>query len=201
MPSGESRWGWIACSFLSALLSTLLFALIAHFALYQAMARGRVQIKVIEAFQFLDSLQAGFTERALAIEGMQHDALQQITQGQIVVVGEGSQDFQKPLLHAHAGLHPLNRVFRIGNTYASHMVPTYLDTKVTEKGWSGQLLRPSDDHRRLVRRSYLCPKRAGRNLHAVAPSRGARGSRLKSAIPRLKGPKIANAAFRALMRV
>src|SRR5690242_19250447 len=129
MPSRESRWGWIACSFLSALLSTLLFALIAHFALHQAMARGRVQIKVIEALQFPDSLQAGFTERALAIEGMQHDALQQVTQGQIVVVGEGAQHLQKPFLHAHASLHPLNRVFRMGSVSASQVC--YHGTRVT----------------------------------------------------------------------
>jgi hypothetical protein len=39
---------------------------------------------------------------------MQHDAFQQVAQGQIVKFGQGLEHFEEPLLDAHAGLHSLH---------------------------------------------------------------------------------------------
>ena len=39
---------------------------------------------------------------------MQHDPFKQVTEGHVVVFGEGLEDFQQAFFHAHAGLHALD---------------------------------------------------------------------------------------------
>ncbi len=58
------------------------------------MACGGCQIETVELFQFLDAPQAGGIERTFSIEGMQNDAFQEIAQGEVVVIGKGSQNLQ-----------------------------------------------------------------------------------------------------------
>src|ERR1022692_4420905 len=70
----------------------------------QAMAGAGIEIKIVEALQFLNAFQRGWAERRFSVEGMKHDALQKIAQGHTMVFGEGLQDFEQALLHAHASL-------------------------------------------------------------------------------------------------
>jgi len=72
------------------------------------MACAGIQIKAIEFFQFTDSLQIALIGGALSIERVQNDALKKIAESNVVVVGEGPQDFQKPLFHADTRLDALN---------------------------------------------------------------------------------------------
>ncbi len=48
------------------------------------------------------------TERAFAFKRVQHDALQQIAQRNVVVIRQRLQDFNNPLFHADAGLNTFN---------------------------------------------------------------------------------------------
>ena len=65
----------------------------------------------------------------LAVEGMQHDAFEQVAKGQIVEIGERLQHLQQPLLHAYAGLHAFDDgprpEFHLGVT----LVSWYQDTR------------------------------------------------------------------------
>ena len=97
----------------------------ARVTLGKTMAGAGVKIETIEFLQFLDPLQVGGIERALSIEGMQNNAFQKIAERQVVIVGKGSQNFQEPLLHAHARLDALNVV-------CQQCVPWYLSTRVTQ---------------------------------------------------------------------
>ena len=45
----------------------------------------------------------------LAVEGMQHDTFQQVAQSQVVIFGEGLEDLEQALLHAHSGLHAFDQ--------------------------------------------------------------------------------------------
>ena len=55
-------------------------------AFLQSMAGTSVQIKPVELLQIPDAPQGHLAEWGLAVEGMQHDALQQVSQGQVVIV-------------------------------------------------------------------------------------------------------------------
>ena len=41
---------------------------------------------------------------SLAVEGMEHDAFEQVAQGHVVILGERLEHFENALFHAHAGL-------------------------------------------------------------------------------------------------
>src|SRR5579863_5947686 len=111
----------------------------------QPMARARIQIKLVKSLQLLNPFQRCWTEWSLAVEGMQHNALQQIAKGHVVVLGKSLEHFEKPLLHAHPGLHPFDQQFRIvDHVYQCTTVHRYLQdnftrsalrTRVQAAGW------------------------------------------------------------------
>src|SRR5215471_8492324 len=62
------------------------------------------EIELIDPLERLDLAQGRGRERRLALEGVQHDALEQIAEGQIELGGERLQDLEQAALEAHAGL-------------------------------------------------------------------------------------------------
>src|SRR5271170_1906628 len=74
----------------------------------QAMAGAVVEIEAIELLQFLNAAARGLLECRLAVEGVQHDAFQQVAEGQIVKFGERLEHFQQAFFDADTGLHSLN---------------------------------------------------------------------------------------------
>jgi Raf kinase inhibitor-like YbhB/YbcL family protein len=72
------------------------------------MAGAEVEVEAVELLQFLDALARGFLERRLAVECVQHDAFEQVAEGQIVKFRQSLEDSEEPLLDAHSGLHALD---------------------------------------------------------------------------------------------
>lgn len=72
------------------------------------MAVGGGEIEVIDGFQLGDGLKRLLAERAFAFEGVQDDALQQVAEGHLVILGKPFQDFHDPLFQAHARLDALD---------------------------------------------------------------------------------------------
>src|ERR1700675_4124941 len=52
------------------------------------------------------------TEGSLAVEGVEHYAFEQVTQGHVVIFGEGLENFEKTFFHADAGLNALDKELR-----------------------------------------------------------------------------------------
>ena len=72
------------------------------------MARASVEIQPIKLFQIPNAAQRFFAERTLAVEGVQHDPFQQVSQRQVVVFRKTLQHFEQALFDAHASLHPFH---------------------------------------------------------------------------------------------
>src|ERR1700751_1747054 len=70
----------------------------------QLMAVLGTQCEPVENPELLDVLERLRRERRLALEGVQHDALQQIAQTHILLLRNGLQHLQHPLLESEAGL-------------------------------------------------------------------------------------------------
>ena len=67
-----------------------------------------VEIAVVDLLQLGDALERRLAEGRLAVEGVQHDALDEIAERDLVVLGERLHDLEQALLQANAGLHPLD---------------------------------------------------------------------------------------------
>src|SRR6266566_10099781 len=90
------------------------------------MARTGVKFQAVKLLQLFNSTERHQIERALAVEGMEHNSLQQIAQSEIVIFGERLEHFQQPLLDPDAGLHTLH-----GEAW--FLAHVYQCTKVTTK--------------------------------------------------------------------
>src|SRR5215470_18096623 len=82
------------------------------------------EVESVNRLQRLHLAERRGREGRLALEGVQHDALQQITEGHVELGGECLQHLEQPALEAHAGL---------GAGYGSHgpygtLVPRYQAT-------------------------------------------------------------------------
>jgi hypothetical protein len=66
------------------------------------------QVESVDLLEPLDDLHGFVVEGGLLLEGVQHDALEQVAQRQVEVLGEPFEDLQQAALHPDAGLHPLN---------------------------------------------------------------------------------------------
>src|SRR5262245_37078968 len=62
------------------------------------------EVEPVNRFQRLHLAQRSGRERRLALEGVQHDALEQIAEGHVELGGECLQHLEQPALEAHAGL-------------------------------------------------------------------------------------------------
>ena len=77
--------------------------------LLQAVTGARVQFQAIELLQLPDLVKGCLTKRGLAVERMQDDPLQQIPQGQVVVLAKGFKNLEQALFNSNSGLHPLDQ--------------------------------------------------------------------------------------------
>src|ERR1700682_2450187 len=68
------------------------------------MTRTRVQVQSVNAFEFGNLSQSLRGERCLSIKSMQDDALDQVAERHVLVLGERLEHLQDAALHAHAGL-------------------------------------------------------------------------------------------------
>src|SRR5215831_1568229 len=76
--------------------------------LAQPVARGGVQVEAVDTLQVRDLAQGLRGERDLPVEGVQHDALQQIPERHVLQLGEGLEDLEQALLHARPRLDSLD---------------------------------------------------------------------------------------------
>src|SRR5438128_1186369 len=67
-----------------------------------------VEIEMIDFFQIDNSPASLITERVTAIKRMQDDALQQITERQIVILSQRFQNLEQTFFYANSRLHPLD---------------------------------------------------------------------------------------------
>jgi len=95
---------------------------------------------VVELFEVADTLERGRSEGAFAIKGVEDDALEEVAEGEVVVLGEGFQYFQDAFFHSHASLDSLDVQFRCGDELAHR----YLCTRV--HGYLSTTLRPRRAH-------------------------------------------------------
>src|SRR6185436_2181781 len=68
--------------------------------LHEAVACRGVEVEVVDLLQLGDLLQALRPERRLPVEHVQDDPLEQIAEGEVVVLGQGLEDFDEALFHA-----------------------------------------------------------------------------------------------------
>ena len=92
----------------------------------EAVAGAGVEIEGIELFQVVNALERGGAEGSLAVEGVKHDAFEQVAQRHVVIFGEGLEDFEKAFFHADAGLDPLDKELRFGDHGTN--VPWYINS-------------------------------------------------------------------------
>src|SRR5690348_3247406 len=72
------------------------------------MAGSRIEVEAVDGSELGDPLQRLGRESLLALEGVEHDALEEIAEGHILVVGKGPQHLEEALLQPDAGLHSLD---------------------------------------------------------------------------------------------
>src|SRR5208337_262064 len=90
----------------------------------EAVAGAGIEIEGVELLQLLNALERGRTEGNLAVEGVEHDAFEQIAQGHVVIFGESLEHFEQPLFHADAGLDSFDEELRF--VYHGTNVPWYI---------------------------------------------------------------------------
>src|ERR1700683_2846554 len=76
--------------------------------LRQLVRVGGGQGEAVDRLELVDLGEDGRPEGCLALEGVQDDALNEVTEGQVEVLGQALEDFQRVALDAKAGLHSLN---------------------------------------------------------------------------------------------
>ena len=72
------------------------------------MRMARIECQAEHAFQFVDAGPRFGSERRLAFERVQDDALEQIAERHVVIVGQRLQHLQQALLQPDAGLDALD---------------------------------------------------------------------------------------------
>src|SRR5207253_11165925 len=125
-PPSTKESGWLHWSAARSFAFSLLAVRRPRPSFLQAVTRARIQIEPIKLLQIADLPERFLAERALAVEGMQHNALQQIAQRQVVIFGEALQHLEQAFLDPHPGLHPLNQQLVISFVYHGTNVPWYL---------------------------------------------------------------------------
>src|SRR5271167_3720659 len=78
----------------------------------EAVTGTGIEIESVKFFQVLDAFQRFGTEGCLAVERVENDAFEQVAEGHIVIFGQSLEHFEKPFLHADAGLNPLDQQLR-----------------------------------------------------------------------------------------
>src|SRR6185503_11404692 len=68
----------------------------------ELVGRRGVEIERVDLLQLTDLLQRFPSERCLPLERMKDDAFEEVAEAHVVILGEALEDFQDPLLQAHA---------------------------------------------------------------------------------------------------
>ena len=63
---------------------------------------------MIKPLQLADTLERWTAERRFAVEGVEHDAFEEVAEREVMVLGEGFEHLEDALFHAHAGLNSLD---------------------------------------------------------------------------------------------
>jgi hypothetical protein len=71
-------------------------------------AVGSGQIEGVDLLERLDGGYRGIVEGELLLEGVQRYAFEQVSKGEVQVLGEPLQDFKQPPLKPNPGLNPVN---------------------------------------------------------------------------------------------
>jgi hypothetical protein len=77
-------------------------------SVWKAVAVGSGQIESVDLLECLDGRYRRIVEGELLLEGMQHYAFEQVSQGQVQVLGEPLQDLQQVPLKPDTSLNPVN---------------------------------------------------------------------------------------------
>src|ERR1700683_3616559 len=72
------------------------------------MTGAEIEVEAVKLLQFLDAPARRLLERRLAVKSVQHNAFQQIAQGQIVKFGQSLEHFEQTLFDTHSSLHALH---------------------------------------------------------------------------------------------
>jgi hypothetical protein len=75
------------------------------FDFFQAVAGAGVEVEFIEFLQLADALEGCGAERGFAVEGVENDAFEDVSEGHVVIFSEGFEDFEDALFNADAGLY------------------------------------------------------------------------------------------------
>src|SRR5215469_1023123 len=89
--------------------------------LTQLVRVARREVEAVDGLERLHFLQRPGREGRLAIEGVQHDALEEISEGHVELGGERLEDLEQPGLDAHAGLGTGD----LSHGIHGNMVPSY----------------------------------------------------------------------------
>src|ERR1039457_3771466 len=136
--AGRSERFWFLRNPWSSLVLICLLFFVGAFArgfcfdFLQPVAGAGVEIEGIELFQLANAFQRGWTEWGLAVESVEHDALEDVSERHVVVLGKGFENFENSLFDAHAGLHALDQELgMVGHVYQCTMVPHLMQGKLT----------------------------------------------------------------------
>ena len=91
------------------------------------MTGAGVEVEGVELYQDFNAAEGSGGEGAFAVKGVEDDAFEEVSEGKVVVIGEGFEDFEEAFFDADAGLDALDGVGSLGHVYQCTMVPaTYL---------------------------------------------------------------------------
>jgi len=87
------------------------------------MACRGVKVEVIEPLEIADALERWWNESAFSIKSMKDDALEEVAEGEVMVLGKRFQHFEDAFFHSDAGLDSLDLQLRFGEEVACHGYP------------------------------------------------------------------------------
>jgi hypothetical protein len=74
----------------------------------EAMARRGAEVEVVKPFQVADTFERLAAERRFPVEGVEHDAFEEVAESEVMVLGEGFEHLEDALFDAYAGLYALD---------------------------------------------------------------------------------------------
>jgi len=83
----------------------------------------------------LNTLEIRRAEGSLAVEGVEHDAFEQVPQGHVVIFREGLENFKEAFFHADASLDAFDEELRFINHGTK--VPQYINSVTRRAGLDG----------------------------------------------------------------
>ena len=96
---------------------------------------------MVELLEIADTLERWWSESAFSIKSMKDDALEEVAEGEVMVLGEGFQHLQDAFFHSDAGLDSLDLELGLFDKCSFHM---YLCTRVCwYRQWGRAICRPT----------------------------------------------------------